>query len=553
MGGMELRPYQEEARRAVEDQWLAGTRRTLLVLPTGTGKTIVFAKITEDMVRKGKHVLILAHRGELLDQAADKIKKATGLGCSVEKAEETCIGQWFHVTVGSVQSLQRPKRLEKFTPDYFDTIIIDEAHHAISPGYQTVLQHFDQANVLGVTATPDRGDMRNLGEFFETLAYEYSLPRAIKEGYLSPIKALTVPLKLDLSQVGVQAGDFKVGEIDTALDPYLYQIADEMRTYCMNRKTVVFLPLIKTSQKFMRILNEHDFRAAEVNGNSEDREQVLRDFDEGKYNVLCNSMLLTEGWDCPSVDCVIVLRPTKVRSLYSQMVGRGTRLYPGKNELLLIDFLWLTEKHELCHPANLICEDQEVAKKLTENLEEAAGMAVDLEEAEKTAAEDVVAQREEALAKQLAEMKRRKKKLVDPLQFEMSIQAEDLSGYVPSFGWEMAPPSRKQLDALEKRGICPDDIGNAGKAAKLLDRLEKRQGAGLTTPKQIRFLEGCGFQHVGTWEFEQARKLIDRIAANGWKVPYEISPQTYVPEASAPASMPSTWEGFDPWTTSKSF
>ena len=553
MGRMELRPYQEEARRAVEDQWLAGTRRTLLVLPTGTGKTIVFAKITEDMVRKGKHVLILAHRGELLDQAADKIKKATGLGCSVEKAEETCIGQWYQVTVGSVQSLQRPKRLEKFTPDYFDTIIIDEAHHAISPGYQTVLQHFDRANVLGVTATPDRGDMRNLGEFFETLAYEYTLPKAIKEGYLSPIKALTVPLKLDLSQVGVQAGDFKVGEIDTALDPYLYQIADEMRTYCMNRKTVVFLPLIKTSQKFMRILNEHGFRAAEVNGNSEDREQVLRDFDEGKYNVLCNSMLLTEGWDCPSVDCVIVLRPTKVRSLYSQMVGRGTRLYPGKKELLLIDFLWLTEKHELCHPANLICEDQEVAKKLTENLEKDAGQAVDLEEAEKTAAEDVVAQREEALAKQLAEMKRRKKKLVDPLQFEMSIQAEDLSGYVPSFGWEMAPPSKKQLDTLEKRGICPDDIGNAGKAAMLIDRLEKRQHAGLTTPKQIRFLEGRGFQHVGTWEFDQARKLIDRIAANGWKVPYEISPQTYVPETPAPAPTPGIWEGFDPWTTSKSF
>ena len=555
MGGMELRPYQEEARRAVEDQWLAGTRRTLLVLPTGTGKTIVFAKITEDMVRKGKHVLILAHRGELLDQAADKIKKATGLGCSVEKAEETCIGQWFHVTVGSVQSLQQAKRLSKFSPDFFNTIIIDEAHHAISQGYQKVLQHFGQANVLGVTATPDRGDMRNLGEYFDTLAYEYSLPRAIKDGYLSPIKALTVPLKLDLSQVGVQAGDFKVGEIDTALDPYLYQIADEMRTYCMNRKTVVFLPLIKTSQKFMRILNEHGFRAAEVNGNSEDREQVLRDFDEGKYNVLCNSMLLTEGWDCPSVDCVIVLRPTKVRSLYSQMVGRGTRLYPGKKELLLIDFLWLTEKHELCHPANLICEDQEVAKKLTENLEKDAGKAVDLEEAEKTAAEDVVAQREEALAKQLAEMKRRKKKLVDPLQFEMSIQAEDLSGYVPSFGWEMAPPSKKQLDLLEKRGICPDDIGNAGKAAMLIDRLEKRQHAGLTTPKQIRFLEGRGFQHVGTWEFDQARKLIDRIAANGWKVPYEISPQTYVPEASTPAqaSIPSTWEGFDPWTTSKSF
>jgi len=535
--GMELRPYQEEARRKVEDAWLAGTKKTLLVLPTGTGKTIVFAKITEDMVRKGARVLILAHRGELLEQAADKIKKSTGLVCSVEKAEESCLNQWFRVTVGSVQSLQRPKRLEQFRPDYFDVIIIDEAHHAVSPGYQTVLQHFNQADVLGVTATPDRGDMRNLGEYFESLAYEYTLPKAIKEGYLSPIKALTIPLKLDISQVGMQSGDFKAGEIGTALDPYLYQIAEEMKRYCMERKTVVFLPLIKTSQKFTEILNDTGFKAAEVNGNSDDREQILKDFDADKYNVLCNSMLLTEGWDCPSVDCVIILRPTKIRSLYSQMVGRGTRLHPGKTELLLIDFLWLTERHELCHPANLICEDEEVARKLTENLEKDAGEAVDLEEAEKAASEDVVAQREEALAKQLAEMKRRKKRLVDPLQFEMSIQAEDLSGYVPSFGWEMAPPSEKQLKSLEKLGICPDEIENAGKASKLLERLDKRKHAGLTTPKQIRFLEGKGFQHVGTWDFDQARKLIDRIAGNGWKVPYEIDPHTYRPAASEQGAL----------------
>ena len=163
----------------------------------------------------------------------------------------------------------------------------------------------------------------------------------------------------------------------------------------------------------------------------------------------------------------MVLRPTKVRSLYSQMVGRGTRLFPGKDHLLLLDFLWMTERHELCHPADLICTDQEVAKQMTANLEEAAGCPMDLEEAEKAAAEDVVAQREEALAKQLAEMRRRKKKLVDPLQFEMSIQAEDLAGYVPAFGWEMAPPSEKQKKTLEKLGILPDEIDNAGKAAKL--------------------------------------------------------------------------------------
>lgn len=524
---MELRPYQQEAKDAVFEQWDNGIRKTLLVLPTGCGKTIVFAKITEDCVRKGERVLILAHRGELLDQAADKLKKTTGLNSAVEKAESSCLGSWFRVVVGSVQTLMREKRLGQFPEDYFNTIIIDEAHHCISDSYQKVLKHFPDAHVLGVTATPDRGDMRNLGQYFESLAYEYTLPKAIKEGYLTPIKALTIPLKIDMSGVSVQAGDFKASDIGTALDPYLEGIAQEMQKYCADKKTVVFLPLVKTSQKFRDVLNNYGFQAAEVNGDSQDRAEILSDFESGKYNVLCNSMLLTEGWDCPSVDCVVVLRPTKVRGLYCQMVGRGTRLSPGKEHLLLLDFLWHTERHELCHPASLICDNEEVAQKMTENLKEAAGCPVDIEEAEKTASEDVVAQREEALAKQLAEMKRRKKKLVDPLQFEMSIQAEDLSGYVPAFGWEMGPPSDKQKATLEKLGILPDQIENAGKAAKLLDRLDKRRNEGLTTPKQIRFLEGRGFQHVGTWQFDAAKKLIDRIAANGWRIPSDIIPQEY--------------------------
>ena len=524
---MELRTYQEEARRAVESEWEKGTQKTLLVLPTGCGKTIVFAKVAEDRVRCGSRVLILAHRGELLEQAADKIAKATRLGCAVEKAEQSCLGSWFRVVAGSVQTLMREKRLNQFPEDYFGTIIIDEAHHCISDSYQKVLNHFPEAQVLGVTATPDRGDMRNLGEIFDSLAYEYTLPRAIREGYLSPIKAMTIPLKLSLAGVSLQAGDFKAGDIATALDPYLYQIADEMAKYCRERKTVVFLPLVKTSQKFRDILLEKGFKAAEVNGESRDRKEILEAFDRGDYNVLCNSMLLTEGWDCPSVDCIVVLRPTKVRSLYSQMVGRGTRLHPGKEHLLLLDFLWHTERHELCHPASLICENEDVARKMTADLEEAAGCPVDLEEAERKASEEVVAEREEALAAKLAEMKHRKKRLVDPLQFEMSIKAEDLAGYVPSFGWEMSPPSDKQKAALEKLGICPDEIDNSGKAEKLLDRLTIRINEGLTTPKQIRFLESRGFQHVGTWQFNTAKNLIDRIAANGWRVPEGITPSEF--------------------------
>lgn len=534
--GQELRPYQQQARDRIHAEWDAGHTRTLLVLPTGTGKTIVFASVAADQVRAGDRVLILAHRGELLEQAADKLQRSTGLVSAVEKAESTCLDSWFRVVVGSVQTLQRTARLERFPRDYFGTIIIDEAHHAITDGYRRILDYFESAKVLGVTATPDRGDMRNLGEVFDSLAYEYKLTDAIKEGYLCRILAQTIPLQLDISSVTLSGGDYAVADLGTALDPYLEQIAAEMAVRCKDRKTVVFLPLIRTSQKFRDLLNAHGFRAAEVNGQSEDRREVLADFDAGKYNVLCNSMLLTEGWDCPSVNCVVVLRPTKVRSLYSQMVGRGTRLSPGKTDLLLLDFLWMTDRHELCRPADLVCEDRAVARQMTEHLAE-TGCPEDIEEAAAQASEDVVAQREEALAKQLEEQRRKKAKLVDPLQYEMSIQAEDLAGYVPAFGWEAGPPSEQQTAALEKLGILPDAVESAGKAALLLDRLNKRRDEGLTTPKQIRCLEKYGFQHVGTWSFEAARHMIDRIAAQGWRgVPKGVNPRTYTPAAEPPAA-----------------
>ena len=534
--GQELRPYQQQACDRIHAEWDAGHTRTLLVLPTGTGKTIVFASVAADQVRAGDRVLILAHRGELLEQAADKLQRSTGLVSAVEKAESTCLDSWFRVVVGSVQTLQRTARLERFPQDYFGTIIIDEAHHAITDGYRRILDYFGSAKVLGVTATPDRGDMRNLGEVFDSLAFEYKLTDAIKEGYLCKIMAQTIPLQLDITSVTMSGGDYAVGDLGTALDPYLEQIAAEMARRCKSRKTVVFLPLIKTSQKFRDLLNTYGFRAAEVNGQSDDRRQVLADFDAGKYNVLCNSMLLTEGWDCPSVDCVVVLRPTKVRSLYSQMVGRGTRLSPGKTDLLLLDFLWMTDKHELCRPADLVCEDRAVARQMTETLAE-TGCPEDIEEAAAQAREDVVAQREEALAKQLEEQRRKKAKLVDPLQYEMSIQAEDLAGYVPAFGWEAGPPSEQQTAALEKLGILPDAVESAGKAALLLDRLNKRRDEGLTTPKQIRCLEKYGFQHVGTWSFEAARHMIDRIAAQGWRgVPKGVNPRTYTPAAEPPAA-----------------
>lgn len=524
----ELRPYQAEAKQAILTAWDEGYRKTLLVLPTGCGKTVVFSSVTENQVNKGHRVLIMAHRGELLDQAADKLKSASGLDSVLEKADSSSLGSILPVTVGSVQSLAQEKRLARFPNDYFQDIIVDEAHHCLSDSYKRVLDHFPEANVLGVTATPNRGDMKNLGEFFDSKAYEYSVTDAIREGYLCPIKAQMIPLELDIENVGLSSGDFAAGEIGCALEPYLYQIAQEMKIYCQGRKTVVFLPLIATSQKFCRMLNSIGISAAEVNGNSDDRAEVLSDFKNGKYDVLCNSMLLTEGWDCPSVDCIVILRPTKIRSLYQQMVGRGMRLSPGKENLLLLDFLWMTARHDLCRPSALISKDEKIARMIDEQMKSDED-GIDLIEAEKQAERDVLAEREAALAKQLAEMRGKKRKLVDPLQYALSIAAEDLTNYVPTFAWEMAPPSEKQMAFLERRGIFADSVRNAGLASLLIDRLKRRQDAGLATPKQIRCLERYGFRQVGTWQFDEASALISQLADNSWRIPYGMTPALYRP------------------------
>lgn len=490
----------------------------------------------ERCVENGERVLVLAHRGELLDQASDKLQKTTGLQTALEKAQSTSVGTWNRVVVASVQTLQQEKRLSQFSKDYFDTIVIDEAHHSVTGGYQTIIKYFDKAKILGVTATADRADNRKLGEVFQSVAYEYSLATAIRKGYLSKIMVQTIPLEIDLKGIEVQAGDYSASSVGTALDPYLEQIADKMIEYCKGRKTLVFLPLIATSKKFTQLLIQRGFKAHEVNGQSEDREQVKEKFAKGEYDVICNSMLWTEGFDEPSIDCVIMLRPTKVRSLYAQAVGRGTRLFNGKKELLILDFLWLTDRLDLCRPANIICKTPDVAKKMTDNINESGELA-DLLEAEMQAEKDVIAEREEALARELEAMRKKKSRLVDPLQYEMSIQDEDLINYVPQLGWECMPPTEKQIKTLSEYGISFDMIETQGKANLLLNKIANRRSAGLSSPKQIRLLERYGFKHVGMWTMDEANKIISRLSYSGWRVPQGIIPSQYIPDSIKEKSL----------------
>jgi len=496
-------------------------------------KTIVFSSIAAREVRRGGRVLILAHRGELLEQAADKLRRATGIVAGMEKADITSDSMDeppYTVVVGSVQSMCREKRLSRFAHDDFSLIVIDECHHALTDTYGAVLRHFDTAKVLGVTATPDRGDLRSLGEVFESIAYEYSIVDAIKSGYLSPIRAQTVPLQIDLTSVQKQGGDYQAAAVGCALDPYLGQIVQEIRERCADRKTVVFTPLIATSIKMLDLLRAAGVEAREVNGDSENRAETLKWFDEAAPGcVILNSMLLTEGWDSPSADCVVVLRATKVRSLFCQMVGRGTRLCPGKKNLLLLDFLWMTQSHDLCRPACLLTDDPEVQAEITRRQEEKAGgeeMDVDAELLA-DGESDTVRKREEALAKKLEAMRRRKAGLVDPLQYAYSIQDVSLTNYSPSTRRDEAQPTMQQLERLEKMGFGAP--ATFGEAEILIRQNEERKAAGLTAPKQIRFLEAKGFRNVAKWRAEDAQKMIRRIVVCNWRVPSGVNPETYIP------------------------
>lgn len=538
--GVSLRGYQLDAVRAVRDEWASGNKATLLVQATGTGKTVVFSEVAKRSLENGNGTLVLAHRGELIDQAAKKLEGMCGIPVAVEKAGEhwddkSSLG--LPICVASVQTLQG-ERLDRFPLEGFKVLVIDEAHHAVAESYRRIIDRH-KANggyTLGVTATADRADKRGLSEVFDSIAYEYPLARAVADGFLVPITAKCIPLRIDISKVKVSHGDFQAKDLGSALDPYLPEIARTMAFECRGKKTVCFLPLVSTAERMAEELNAAGLRAVAASGydGADERARKKEAFESGEYDVLCNSMLYTEGWDCPAVDCVVVLRPTKSRSLYCQMIGRGTRLAPGKNRLLLLDFLWMTSRHDLARPASLLGKEPKVAEKMAEIMEGDWDIEWGLEALADEAERDVRAEREAALARELEKQRRKKKKLVDPLQFATSIQELDLENYVPTKLWEFGDVTEKQLKTMERFGVDGSTCENAGQASAFIDALMRRADSGLATAKQIRCLERAGFQHVGTWAFDAANAVIKKLASCSWNPwvlsqRFGIDPMTYDP------------------------
>jgi superfamily II DNA or RNA helicase len=375
------------------------------------------------------------------------------------------------------------------------------------------LNYFPNARVVGFTATPDRGDRKNLGKYFNALAYEYGLRQAITDGWLCRIAAQTHPLKIDLSGVRVTAGDYNEDDLGNALDPYLPRIAEAIPP---DRKTLIFTPLCITAQRLQAILRDSGRRAYYASG--EDRSQMPAWEKDGAGAIMLNSQLLNEGYDLPDIDCVVVLRATRSRPYYCQMIGRGTRIKPNGGNLLILDFLWQTDKHDLCHPCNLIAESAEMAEKMQKRQED-AGAPTDLELLEDMAKRDVIRDREESLARELREQRYKKSRLIDPLLYAVMIKNEGLIDYEPVFAWEEQAPTAGQLELLQRFGINGTKVKTKGHASHLIGCVIGRNKKKLATPSQARTLSGMGLYAVDMSR-EKANQTLSELNANHWKIKF---------------------------------
>ncbi len=346
-----LRPYQREAIDAVLAARRGGTRRMVVCLPTGSGKTVVFAELARLARRQ---VLVLAHREELLQQARDKLQAALGgarrvaLEQGTQRAPEDA-----EVLVCSIRSLHSERLARLVRGRDLGLILYDECHHAVADDNRRVLEQlgcFDEGwtgTLLGFTATTQRGDGQPLRRVFERIVYQRGLLEMIEEGWLAPLRGFRVATAADLSGLSGGGLDFREEELASAVDIEERNalVARSIQELARDRRTVAFCVTVDHARNLSRALNRLGVPAGVVHGAmaGEVRAQALADFRAGRTRVLTNVGVLTEGFDDPGVSCIAMARPTRSEGLYAQCVGRGTRLAPGKRDCLVLDFVDLSE------------------------------------------------------------------------------------------------------------------------------------------------------------------------------------------------------------------
>jgi superfamily II DNA or RNA helicase len=495
--GIEGRPYQVAACDAVFREFATGVDSTLVVAATGTGKTVLSGLVCERWVKEqGTKVLFLAHRKELINQAARTLgDSGFGLDMAIEMADQNAaIVGADELVIGSVQTLQS-NRLMSWNPREFGLIIIDECHHSLADSYTKILNWFEGYKLLGITATPSRGDRRNLGARFQTKAYEYGLRRAIDERWLSPIKIRECQTGVDLRKIKTTGGDYNQGELEEAITPHLQELVAAFVQECGSRTAVVFTPDVGSAMGFAEVCKAYGKSADYVAGSGgqfgmgeKQRAATLARFEARAIDVVVCCELLIEGWDVRHIGAVCICRPTKQWHRYAQMVGRGTRL--------VIDFDWQTDEDDkdLCTAISLFDDgsiDPEIMATARDveraNVERDMDPKDILEEAERI----VHARRKWritlglAKAKQYQVMERDPIGVADILDIKLNRKYDiDKRGYNPA--------SQGQLNYLKTLGIkSPEHLSKWG-ASKLIGKLKKRQESGLASAEQVQTLLGVG-------------------------------------------------------------
>lgn len=542
---MKLRPYQEQAVQGIAAK-LAESRSTVAVLATGLGKTVIFAKAIELGLRMpGRRAIVLAHREELIHQAAAKVKAVTGIEPDIEMGDYRAVEDGFTrspVVVSSIQTQVAGKgewrRMHRFRNDHPWMVVVDECHHAVSSSYTKVIDHYmanPQSRLLGVTATPDRLDNKALGKVFETVAFQYDVADGIRDGWLVPIRQRFVTCDhLDLSSARTSGGDFQLTDLEEALEKSLQEMVVPMVRIVGDRRTLVFAATVNHAERIAEILNRPAMetgKAAVVHGKTpqEERASTFREFGSGRIQYLVNVAVATEGWDDPALDgrgvqVVAMMRPTKSRALYCQMLGRGTRTLPGtidgiedaedrraaigmsaKDHMLALDFLGNCGRHTLVHAGDVLGGDMEdrVSRRYARK-------------AEKDAVEeeiDVLAELDRAKAdEEKAVEARRRAHVVGRARFtSQEINPFEQLGIVPRSipAWQRRiPASEKQRAMLERNGLrLPIDL-DTGRASQLIEALMSKP-----SEKQAHLLVRHGVDPTGM-DRKQASTVINLIKSN---------------------------------------
>ena len=505
---MQLRPYQQAALEAVREAYRQRQRRVLVVMPTGTGKTVLFAEIAR--LAKGP-VLVLAHRQELVVQARDKIAAWCDDVVAIEMAQQREFTRPSatrpKITVASIQTLQR--RLHEIPRDAFRIVVIDEAHHSTADSFRAVIEHFD-AHLLGVTATPERSDGARLGDVFSRVAFDYDMLTATEDGWLAPIRSFLVKTQADFRGIRKIAGELATRDVEDVLtkELHLAEMAKPILRERGQRPGIVFAASVAHSQalaKVLRDLSGDPSHAFSLDGTHslEERARVIADFRRGRHKILVNCALFTEGFDVPEIALVAIARPVLSRAFYAQMVGRGTRIAPGKQDLLVLDFVPANCRHALVQAVDIFGRDQEEvlerARQITAEAS-AEGQALALEQALELARQAQEAQEADVVYQLL----RRNPYASVGIDLERFARAPRRGG----------PATEKQLKAIKQTGLPAELVAGFSSAQvhALQEELRDRKAVGLCTPKQAKKLLALGLDPREIYR-DEALELLREAAA----------------------------------------